>query len=87
MFHSHLQEPPSMKLWVIIPAALVTIALGIGLEVALYFSNKNSGMFFWHLVQHSGFHDFIPIGFSVREQNIFKFASTQFLTVRLISLC
>ncbi|EJD00434.1 uncharacterized protein FOMMEDRAFT_111992 [Fomitiporia mediterranea MF3/22] len=54
-------EPPQLKLWVVLPAALLMVALGIGLEVALFFSQKNSG-------------------YSVKEKNIFKFASTQFLT-------
>ncbi|KAL5480378.1 hypothetical protein ACEPAI_1648 [Sanghuangporus weigelae] len=54
-------EPPQLKLWVVLPASLFMMALGITLEVALSISQKNTG-------------------FHVKEQNVFKFVSAQFLT-------
>ena len=74
-----------MHLYIIIPASLFMIALGIALEVALSISQKNQGSSNSFLVQFPMTEAFVSsaVGFNVPEKNVFKFASQQFLTVSI----
>ena len=72
-----------MHLYIIIPASLFMIALGIALEVALSISQKNQGALYSFLIQFPMTEVSPAVGFNVPEKNVFKFASQQFLTVSI----
>jgi len=77
-----------MKLPVVIGTPLLMLGLGIGLEIAIFLSNKNNGMsqrlssYFLELQ--------LRIGFKVPRSNIFDVfgdVSAQFLAVSGLPVC
>jgi len=75
------QVPLILKSWVVIPTALLLIALAIIMEVVLTISDKNYGSS-QHPSQTTNLN--LSVGFHVPPQKtgVFRLASTQFLTVR-----
>jgi hypothetical protein len=77
-------EPILAKVWVVIAIAVVMTSLAIGLEVGLYFSQKNDGKLSkksFLLFRVS----FKPVpGFHVPQRNVFTFASAEFLVASYV---